>query len=412
MSLWIDLTDFLKWSGNLTGIQRIQYNLSRKYIQSGRKVRFFIYDEGRRTFEEVQFNPDEVVRHGIVSNPAPVSNEQKYKYTAKFVRGMRRITGDKVPRGTREVGEPQSPFDSGDTVLVMGGIWVGSFIDDLTACKEKHQFKFIHFAFDMIPTLFPGYVVEWLPDTFSTYQKKVFSIAEGVISISESTKRDVLRFIQDYAIRNNPTIQTVRIGEDIHINKLNDGDNLSEEVSELAEQEFILSVSTLEARKNHAALFYVVKEARRRGVLLPKIVIAGRNGWLTDDIRYVIAKDPESSSSIIILNEVDDRELDWLYKNCKFTIFPSFYEGWGMPIAESLAYGKLCLASDTSSMPEIAGDLIDYFSPYDTGMILDQITKYLDDSVLAAKMDEIKNKYHHTSWDDMFRQVAAFVDSV
>ena len=408
MSVWIDLTDFLKWTGNLTGIQRIQYNLSKKYIQSNKEVHFFIYNEAVRKFEEVQFDPEQVVSSGIVRYSKAAVTETTFLRRYPI---LQRVSG-KLARLRKDKDRPVSrdcPFVDGDTVLVMGGIWVGTFINDMETCKLRENFIFIHFAFDMIPTLFPGYVVDWLPDAFSTYQKKVFGIAEGIISISDSTKKDVLQFIKDNDIENFPKIQTVRIGEDINLD-----DNLipSNNVLRLEGQQFILSVSTFEARKNHAALFYVLKEAKRRGIVLPKIVIAGRNGWLTDDIRYMISHDPEASSEIILMNNVDDNDLDWLYKNCRFTVFPSFYEGWGMPVAESLSYGKLCLSSDTSSMPEIAGDLVEYFSPYDTGAMLNLISKYLDDGLLRDRQDLIKKNYHITSWEDMFLQVSSFVDEV
>jgi glycosyltransferase involved in cell wall biosynthesis len=142
------------------------------------------------------------------------------------------------------------------------------------------------------------------------------------------------------------------------------------------------------------------------------VVIVGRNGWLTDDIRYTITNDLEAREKILILNDINDRELLWLYKNCLFTIFPSFYEGWGMPIAESLAYGKLCISSNTSSMPEIAGDLIDYFSPYDTGELLERIIENLDEDVRQDKEKIIASHYKQTSWDTMFKQIDQFVSKI
>ena len=66
------------------------------------------------------------------------------------------------------------------------------------------------------------------------------------------------------------------------------------------------------------------------------------------------------------MHNCSDEELAWMYKNCAFSIYPSFYEGWGLPIAESAFYGAPCLASSTSSMPEVAGSAVDYFNPAST----------------------------------------------
>lgn len=406
MSLWIDLTDFLQWKGNLTGIQRIQYNLSKKYIESGRDVHFFVYTEADHRFTEVDFRPDEIVRSGIV---APGSADSRGTLRGRIFKRVSIAMGGSA---TDARGDIASPFASGDTVLVMGGIWVGDFIDDLVSCKERYGLRFVHFAFDMIPTLFPGYVVDWLPNAFTAYQKKVFTHADGIVAISESTAKDVRNFIEEHQIEKAPAITVVRIGEAIDTGSEREETAAISNIAGLDGVQFILSVSTIEGRKNHAALFYVMKEAKRRGIALPKFVIVGRNGWLTDDIRYMMKNDADAKKGILVLNDMSDEQLVWLYENCRFTIFPSFYEGWGMPIAESLAYGKMCLASDTSSMPEIAGSLLDYFSPYDTNAILSSVVKYLDDDILQKKEAEIAARYKPTSWSDMFAGVAAFVDGV
>lgn len=412
MTIWIDLTDFLQWTGNLTGIQRIQYNLSKLYIESEADVKFFIYTESERTFNEVDFDPDDIVKLGIVSTKKEHSQSKNFREKFnKIVAKSRLLSKEGVLRVTNHslgTDSVSSPFNKDDTVLIMGGIWVGDFINDLSKAKAQKGFKLIHFAFDMIPTLFPGFVVDWLPETFTNYQKKVFSISEGVIAISESTANDVRKFIKDHHIKNTPLISVVRIGENIdEMSNANSPKNLGD-----LKPGFILSVSTIEARKNHIALFYALREAKRKGIDLPKIVIVGRKGWQTDDFNYIITHDPVAKDGIRLINDADDNTLGWLYRNCRFTIFPSFYEGWGMPVAESLAYGKLCISSDTSSLPEIAGDLIDYFSPYDTGSILSCIIKYLDKDTLLKKEKEIKENYKSTSWDEMFDKVDRFVRSV
>jgi len=418
MRIWIDLTDFLDWEGSLTGIQRVQYNISKLYIKSGRDVHFFVYQEQSRDFREVEFDPEEVVKSGVVSNINKIGKSDRPAFNRRLIQAASRVVPARISRKVRYIysknksqtvaAHPSCVFNSNDVVLIMGGIWVGSFIDDLAICKAQEKFKLIHFAFDMIPSFFPGYVVEWLPDAFTTYKKKVYAISEGILAISESTANDVRKFIKLHNIKHDPKIQVVRIGEGI-----NTGDNATEHsLKDVVGDNFILSVSTIEGRKNHAALFYVLKEAKQRGIDLPKIVIVGRNGWLTDDIRYMMTHDFDARDNIILLNDVDDGGLSWLYKNCLFTVFPSFYEGWGMPVAESLAYGKLCLSSNTSSMPEIAGDLIDYFSPYDTGAMLECVERYLDPQERIEKENRIRHEYKQTSWSCMHRQIDAFVQGI
>src|SRR5215469_204319 len=63
--VWIDVTDFLRWKGALTGFQHIQYNIAKQYIVAGRDVKFFVYDQALRAFAEVPFDPDEIAKNGI-----------------------------------------------------------------------------------------------------------------------------------------------------------------------------------------------------------------------------------------------------------------------------------------------------------------------------------------------------------
>lgn len=409
MSLWIDLTDLLEWRGNLTGIQRIQFNISKLYLESGKDVKFFTYHSASRKFLQVNFDVNEVVRSGIVrEKPSTWSVYRAVLRRAGLlnteIRLRKRIVRHVYAVSSRTHRSVRSPFLSHDTVLVMGSIWTGSFIDDLYEAKSLHKFKLVHFAFDMIPSKFPGFVVPWLHKVFTTYYTKAFSIADAIIAISESTARDVGEFMELHKINNKAKIGIVRAGENID-------DTKSTPVARLAPG-FILSVSTIEARKNHLALFYAAKDAHSKGIKIPHIVIAGRKGWHTSDLLYMIENDPVASKAITIIYGANDAKLTWLYQHCAFTVFPSFYEGWGMPVAESLAFGKVCIASDTSSIPEIAGDLVDYFSPYDTGALLDKIVEYTDKKILANKESQIKQKYRPSSWEDMYKQLNKVVDTL
>ena len=147
-------------------------------------------------------------------------------------------------------------------------------------------------------------------------------------------------------------------------------------------------------------------------IKLPPIIIVGGRGRLTNDLLYKIDNDSKLKKLIIKKNDVSDEELDYLYTNCLFTVYPSIYEGWGLPIAESLAYGKFCLASETSSMPEIGGKLLEYFNPYDPKKLLDLMIKYLDLKTRNIAEENIKNNYKITTWDDTTKQLFEIINKV
>jgi glycosyltransferase involved in cell wall biosynthesis len=173
-------------------------------------------------------------------------------------------------------------------------------------------------------------------------------------------------------------------------------------------KEYFLSVGTIEARKNHALFYYVYKSAKAQKINFPKLVIAGKRGWLTEDIQKLIEKDPDVNRQIIIIDKIDDNALAWLYQNAALTIFPSFYEGWGLPVAESLMCGKVTLASNTSSIPEVGLANVDYFSPYSTNELMELMVKYSNSAKRIKREKELN--YIKTAWDQTGLEFASKVD--
>lgn len=129
---------------------------------------------------------------------------------------------------------------------------------------------------------------------------------------------------------------------------------------------FVLCVGTIEVRKNAYALVQVWDRLRAElGDRLPRLILAGQRGWRTEDLFDLLARTGNLGGTVAVAETPTDAELAFLYRRCLFTIFPSLYEGWGLPIGESLWFGKHCIASKTSSMPQVGGDLADYVDPQD-----------------------------------------------
>jgi glycosyltransferase involved in cell wall biosynthesis len=111
---------------------------------------------------------------------------------------------------------------------------------------------------------------------------------------------------------------------------------------------------------------------------------------------------------VVWRQDCGDAELAALYRGCRFTLFPSLYEGWGLPVAESLCFGKPCLAANASSVPEIGGSLVDYFDPLDLHDALRVIEAALaDPAMLADREDAIRANFRPTPWTDTAAQLLA-----
>jgi glycosyltransferase involved in cell wall biosynthesis len=131
---------------------------------------------------------------------------------------------------------------------------------------------------------------------------------------------------------------------------------------------FWLSVSTIEPRKNYGRLLDAYRMLKAQGSSVLPLVLAGGQGWLMQNFDTFL-QGLEPGREIILPGYVSDDELKWLYKNCFGFVYPSLFEGFGMPVLEALGFGVPVLCSNTSSLPEAAGEAALLFDPLDTPSI-------------------------------------------
>lgn len=400
-NLFLDVTELSNWQGPVTGVPRVIYELSVRF-QSQENVVFVRWDAVTRNFLEVE-NGEIVIKPLTQVQGAPNLQTSKVKklILSNMISKKVAVTGKKVLRKALNVSKRvtvnKANITEGDMLFILSD-WHSSdprFISELERLCNNGV-KLASICYDLLPLVTPQYSGH-ITKPLERFTKQIYPLCEVLFSISKNTKRDVINWLQE----NNlpiPKIEVVRLGDDFK--KSTRGD-LSSRIKKLENTRFILCIGTIEARKNHTLLYYAYKLASAKNINLPRLVIVGRKGWRTDDIFEIMSTDPEIQDQLLFIHSATDSELPWLYTNCSFTIYPSFYEGWGLPIAESLSYGTPCIASNTSSMPEIAGDLIEYFSPSSTDECLAAIQKLLNPRNLQAARSKVK-KYKMTTWDETF----------
>lgn len=210
-----------------------------------------------------------------------------------------------------------------------------------------------------LPTLSkPGHDVE-----FQKFLDRAADYVSGFLCVSDRTAAD-LRAVLPASARDIRT-RVVPLAHEF-IGEGGDDAAIRPAVGAIAEYPFVLCVGTIEVRKNALALCRIWAGLRQElGGPPPRLVLAGQRGWRTDDLFDLLGATGNLDGSVAVIWTPSDAELALLYRHCAFTVFPSLYEGWGLPIGESLWFGKYCIASNAASMPQVGGDLVDYVDPHD-----------------------------------------------
>jgi len=176
------------------------------------------------------------------------------------------------------------------------------------------------------------------------------------------------------------------------------------------ERPFILSVGTLEPRKNYSRLFEAYAILRSEG-LDRDLIIAGRPGWLYEPILKRVGE--LGLEGCVRFAAPDDSQLVALYNAADLFVFPSLYEGFGIPPLEALACGAPVACSCTSSLPEVVGDAALLFDPLNVEEIAECVRRLLTDAALRARLQTRGfEQAAKLSWSRAAEQTAALYAEV
>jgi len=172
--------------------------------------------------------------------------------------------------------------------------------------------------------------------------------ADFVMAISEHTRRDFTRTFPHYP--------TDRVAVVHGANRLDPQTAAlpPKAAKALGKGHFWLSVGTLEPRKNHSRLLQAFATLRSKLKTTIPLVIVGADGWMMEDF-YNTLRELNIRDSVILLGKVPDPELLWLYQNCFCLVYPSLYEGFGLPLVEAMSQGAPVISSLGSSLEEVVG---------------------------------------------------------
>jgi glycosyltransferase involved in cell wall biosynthesis len=206
--------------------------------------------------------------------------------------------------------------------------------------------------------------------------------ADHLIAISESTRRDAVRFF------NVPPekISVIHLGVESYFTPAADSTSVAEwRRTRGLPDKFLLFVGTLEPRKNVPRLLRAFARVKKSARLPHKLVIVGARGWLYADAERTIEAE-NLANEVIFAGHVDHRDLpDW-YRAAEALVYPSLYEGFGLPPLEAMACGTPVVTSNASSLPEVVGDAGLTVDPQDDAGLADALARVLTDPRVRAEL--------------------------
>lgn len=375
----IDVTDFVAYmvkSRTVSGIQRVISAIAQQStdpeqvifsVRSRGAFRMIPYGDGMRPIDTINtyiewkraIRTIRTRRSGLA---------QRFRMVTPALAGWRRLRFRRLK------------FRPTDMFFIFGAVWnKKSFLQMVAQAKLDHGMQIGVFVHDAIPIFGESFVSYAAYRNFSEYLEWIDDWADQIYCNSHYSKSDL---VKTNIVAKASEAKVILLAHEFCSEKGN-----VPEVSRQSARHFIreqfqrhhvgdfaVCVGTIEARKNQTVLVRAWTElARERR--MPVLILAGKLAPNAQSIQIMLDRD---KPPVAILENASDAMLAQLYRDCRFTIFPSLFEGWGLPVGESLWFGKHCLASSASSVPEVGAEHAIYFDPHSIEDIKDKIRDFLD----------------------------------
>ena len=233
--------------------------------------------------------------------------------------------------------------------------------------------------------------------------------ADHVLADSRATKNDLMEFYRTPADK----ISVLYSAVDSQFSRVTDESALQEVLDRhgLKDLAYVLSVGTVQPRKNYSGAIRALSRLRDAGIDL-HYAVAGGGGWLEDEM-YRSIRDTAMDDRVHILGFVPDEDLSALYSGARALLAVSLYEGFGLPVLEAMACGTPVITSNLSSLPEVAGDAGILVDPLDTAAISDAIMRLLTDASLRKQLVAAGSEHvKRFSWARAASQLKSIYDEL
>lgn len=268
---------------------------------------------------------------------------------------------------------------------------------------KENGVKIAVFFHDVLAITNPQYAHQNTMFFFMEYAGAHMIYADLIITSTETTLNEINTLADDLGLEEKKGI-VVTFGSDFKKDEKEEDIVSPFVINKMKNKKYALIVGTIEPRKNHAvALRAFDKRLFDRGLSL---VFAGRFGWNIDEFKKEIENHPQFNKKLVHFSGANDATIDYLYKNAYVTLFPTFNEGFGLPLIESIERGTPLIASDCPVLKEIGRDFCKYFEPTDEDKLISCVENLLDDPQEYQKTKDHLKNYVAVTWDESADKMA------
>ncbi len=448
--IYFDITDivhFARRSNRLTGIQRVEFNLINLLAakHGGEHIRCIFFQSSQRRYYEfdpatrapdAEFDAERLLLDlGLMKVTARYPSKVQIKgYLRTHARNKRQRVLYKLkiyllawlsPEKLAQMGLSLMPVAGNSQVAVqkykvdrlpenchlvhLGSSW---FFPE--AWRFAAQYKLcggdvVQYVHDLIPVTHPEFMPAKEPPMFTHWLEQALSYATRFPCNSRWTANDLQQFARQKGAE--CSLHVVPLAHEFMGFARNSEPALPDRLTSLAGCRFVLCVGTIEARKNGLSLLKAWQQLMDElGTDMPMLVFAGRYGKIGgDEFRDHLQAHPELQKLVRVVDGPSDQAMAWMYRNCLFSTYPSHVEGWGLPVGESAWFGRYCVASQASSIPEVCGELAGYVNPNDLSSIKAGILKPITDPAYLREREAAIAAAPLRTWSDVADDLYAYI---
>ncbi|QFZ61862.1 glycosyltransferase family 4 protein [Pseudomonas aeruginosa PA99] len=319
------------------------------------------------------------------------------------LRLLDRILGKQQPAPVRA-----TPLEhrAGDQLVLLDSSWHADFFP-LAERLKSEGVGIVSVIYDLIPLTHPQFCDAGLVKVFNHWFDWIAATADGYVAISE-TIRDEVR--AEMLRRIGPEKVAQRWFDYFHLGSeldlVEDGASVEPDLLRMfkAKAPVFLMVSTIEPRKNHGYLLDAFERAWAQGSQV-RLCIAGRIGWKCEALVERVRQHPELNKRLFMFNDLSDKSLEYAYSHAASLVFPSYVEGFGLPLVEAMQRGLPAMGSDIPVFREIGGEFMAYFDLADPQTLANLVTRFEATGEFPAERPV--GEWRWIGWHEASRQLIA-----